>query len=88
MARVSRVCYNGQMPNLSIRITNEDEENLDALVVAVRAYYERMADVMPIAGRYAKETTRSSALRDLLLAWKRGEADKLFNHKLTGPIHD
>jgi hypothetical protein len=76
------------MPNLSLRISEADEENLDRLVVAVRAYYSHMADTLPVAAQMARETTRSSALRDLLLAWKRGEANTLFKCDLTADIND
>lgn len=78
------------MPNISIRISETDEQNLDALVIAVRAYYERVAaQNSPFAGaasQLAREVTRSSALRDLLLAWKRGEANDLFSCNLTKEI--
>lgn len=80
------MCYNGAMPNLSLRISEADEENLDRLVIAVRAYYAHMANTLPIAAQMARETTRSSALRDLLLAWKRGEADELFKCDITADI--
>lgn len=70
------------MPTLSIRINEDDEKTLDRLVVAVRAYYEREARAMPVLAQLAKETTRSSALRDLLLAWKHGSCDQ-FSRDLT-----
>lgn len=61
----------GSMPaSFSIRLNEDDEARLDRLVVAVRAFYE---SAPPAFVRLAGETTRSSALRDLLLAWDRGD---------------
>lgn len=69
--------------SFSIRINQEDEERLDRLVVAVRAFYAHAPE--PFA-RLAGETSRSSALRDLLLAWDRGDdIPSMFSHELTAP---
>jgi hypothetical protein len=74
------------MPNLSIRLNDKDVETLDRLVIGVRAYYEREAKKMPALHQLAKETTRSSALRDLLSAWDHGmDAPKVFSRDLTAP---
>jgi hypothetical protein len=71
--------------DLHIRIDQEDLDRLDRLVVAFRAYYERQP--MPAAKRLAKETTRSSALRDLLLAWEHGIVGEI-STDLTKPTSD
>ena len=72
------------MSSLSLRISDADEQRLDRLVIAVRAFYE--AAPSPF-NRLATETCRSSVLRDLLLAWDRGEnASEMFSRELTGAI--
>jgi hypothetical protein len=77
------------MPNLSIRLSDEEVEILDRLVIGVRAYYERQVVIFPPAAKLAKETTRSSALRDLLLSWEhRMNAPEVFSHELTEPAQD
>jgi len=58
------------MPNISVRLSDEDIEILDQLVVGVRAYYLRKSETMPTLRTI--DTTRSSALRHLLAAWKHG----------------
>jgi hypothetical protein len=74
------------MPNLSIRFNNQEVEDLDRLVVAVRSFYEREATGFAPAAKLATETTRSSALRDLLLAWRRGDdIPAMFSRELTEP---
>jgi hypothetical protein len=76
--------------HISARMSDDEIEILDRLVVAVRAYYEREAVNVPALGphlaKLAKETTRSSALRDLLLAWKHGKADEMFSRDITEAI--
>jgi hypothetical protein len=74
-----------QMVPLSVRFGEAEVETLDRLVVAVRAYYESQAQAFPPAARLANEVTRSSALRDLLLAWKHGCVDQ-FSYKLTEKV--
>jgi hypothetical protein len=77
------------MPNLSIRLSDKEAEDLDRLVIGVRSYYESEAVVFPPAEKLARETTRSSALRDLLLAWRRGDDIlKMFSRELTEPAKD
>ena len=76
------------MPNLSLRMSDDEVETLDRLVVAVRAYYESQSKTMPMLAQVAKETTRSSALRDLLLAWKHGDANSMFSRDITATPHD
>lgn len=72
------------MPNLSIRLSDKEAEDLDRLVVATRAYYERQVAIFPPAAKLAQEATRSSALRDLLLAWRRGDdIHSMFSRELT-----
>ena len=56
------------MPNISVRLSDDDLLTLDELVEAVRLYYIRQAEKVPALREV--ETTRSSALRDLLSAWK------------------
>ena len=75
------------MPSISIRLSDDDVETIDRLVVAVRAYYEREAKAMPVLAQVARETTRSSALRDLLLAWKHGCCEQ-FSRDITDPPID
>jgi hypothetical protein len=58
--------------NLSVRLNDDDEKRLDRLVIAWRAYYTEQAKKMPMASHLPGEVTRSSALRDLLLAWDHG----------------
>lgn len=58
--------------NLSVRLNDDDEKRLDRLVIAWRAYYVEQAKQMPMASHLSGEVTRSSALRDLLLAWDHG----------------
>ncbi len=70
------------MPTISVRISDRDAEALDRLVTSVRAYYEREAQKMPVLGQI--ETTRSSALRDLLSAWDHPTMDvrKAFSREI------
>lgn len=58
------------MPNFSVRLSDTDVQILDKLVVAMRAYYAVQAQSVPQLRSI--ETTRSSALRDLLSAWDHG----------------
>lgn len=73
------------MPTFSVRLSDQDVETLDRLVVAVRAYYEGLAPSFPPAAGLAREVTRSSALRDLLSAWEHGIVHE-FKRELTAPI--
>jgi predicted transcriptional regulator len=59
-----------QMINLSVRLSDDDLQTLDELVEAVRCYYKRQAEQVPALRQI--ETTRSSALRDLLSSWRHG----------------
>lgn len=78
------MCYTSSMPNLSIRFSDEETEALDRLVIAVRAFYEGAAPDFPAAAQLARETTRSSALRDLLRAWqRRDDIPSMFSVELT-----
>lgn len=85
LAFVLRMRYTCPMPTLSIRLSDEEAATLDRLVVAVRAYYDTASKDMPLLAQVGRETTKSSALRDLLLAWKHGKADELFNREITEP---
>lgn len=58
--------------NLSVRLSDDDEKRLDRLVIAWRAYYVEQAKKLPIASHLPDQVGRSSALRDLLLAWDHG----------------
>lgn len=58
--------------HISVRMSDEEIETLDRLVDAVRAHYEDQAKTTPVFAQLAKDVTRSSALRDLLLSWKYG----------------
>jgi hypothetical protein len=71
--------------NLSIRMDDRQVQTLDRLVIAVRAYYESQSKNVPAFAGIARDTTRSSALRDLLLAWEHGKADELFSRDITRP---
>lgn len=75
----------GQRIPISIRISPGEAETLDRLVIACRAYYERQAKTFPPAARMAQEVTRSSALRDLLLAWKHDCCDQ-FSRDITKKV--
>lgn len=66
------------MPQLTFRFSDEEIAQLDRLKDAVRTRYEQMAVTMPRFSDLARETTRSSALRDLLAAWDNGQADTAF----------
>ena len=66
------------MPNISVRMSEGEVEDLDEFVEAVRAYYERGAGDVAVLGRIARETSRSSAIRDLLLSWKQGRTREMF----------
>jgi hypothetical protein len=68
-----------QSTTISVRTPPEEVETLDRLVVACRAYYERQA---PPFNRLAGKVTRSSALRDLLRAWRHGFVGE-FSYDLT-----
>ena len=74
--------------NISVRLDDDSVETLNRLVIAVRAYYERESQTMPALAQLARETNKSSALRDLLLAWKHGKADEMFSRALTAPPQD
>jgi predicted transcriptional regulator len=76
------------MTNLSIRFDDQLLATLDKLVIATRAYYESQANQIPAFAAIAQNTTRSSALRDLLLAWDHGKANELFSREITKPISD
>jgi hypothetical protein len=52
--------------NLSVSLSVREIETLDQLVVATAAYRR----ALPLLAAHAELATRSSALRDLLLAWK------------------
>lgn len=67
------------MPSFHVRLSDEESAMLDRLTAAVRAKYQAMAVTIPRFAQIAEETTRSSALRDLLAAWDHGQADKAFN---------
>jgi hypothetical protein len=72
--------------NLSVRFSDRDIESLDRLVVANRVFYESQAQAFPAAAQMAREATRSSAIRDLLLTWERGEdARERFSRNLARP---
>jgi len=58
------------MPNISVSLGSPDLVALDALVDSLNEYYEREGQKIE-ALRHIK-TTRSSALKDLLSAWKHG----------------
>jgi hypothetical protein len=66
------------MHNLSIRLTDTELAELDQLVAATRRYYQDKAITNPGCARIADACTRSSAIRDLLNAWRRGQANELF----------
>lgn len=68
------------MPSESfhLRLGEEEFAQLDRLTDAVRARYEHIALTIPRFAAVAADTTRSSALRDLLAAWDRGNADTAF----------
>lgn len=63
---------------ISMSMSDEEVECLNELVEAVRAYYERGAGDVAVLGRIARETNRSSAIRDLLLSWKQGRTREMF----------
>lgn len=67
------------MPQLTFRFSDEEMAILDRLTDAVRGRYQDMAITIPRFAQIAEETTRSSALRDLLAAWDHGQADTAFN---------
>lgn len=58
---------------ISVRFSTQEIETLDRLVIACRAFYEKQP--APFS-RMANEVTRSSAIRDLLLAWDHGCCDQ------------
>jgi hypothetical protein len=72
----------GMSNNISLRINDDELETLDRLVVACRAYYN--GSDIPVVKQLARNVTRSSALRDLLLAWKHGCVEQ-FDPALTEP---
>jgi hypothetical protein len=51
---------------LSVSLSAHEVATLDQLVVATVAYRRRL----PLLADHAGQATRSSAMRDLLLAWK------------------
>lgn len=70
------------MPVISIKVHERDLDTLDKLVIAVRAYYERQVPTCPPAAALARNTTRSSAIRDLLSAWDHDIVSE-FSHQQT-----
>ena len=66
------------MPSFHVRLSDEESAMLDRLTAAVQAKYRSMAVTIPRFNQIAEETTRSSALRDLLAAWDHGQADTAF----------
>lgn len=66
------------MPDFHFRLSDDELAQLDRLTDAVRARYEHIALTIPRFAAVAADTTRSSALRDLLAAWDRGNADTAF----------
>lgn len=58
------------MPNISVRLSDQETEILDELVTAMEQYYEEQGEKVP-ALRTIK-TNRSTAFRDLLSSWKHG----------------
>jgi hypothetical protein len=58
------------VPNVSVRLSDQEVGILDEFVEAMEAYYEREGKRVP-ALRTIK-TSRSSAFRDLLSSWKHG----------------
>lgn len=71
------------MPRITVRLSDEEDAQLDRLVAAIKANYERMAITIPIFKDLARSTNRSSALKQLLAAWDHGQADTAFNHDET-----
>lgn len=57
---------------LSLRLDDATDRALDELVALQRERYLELSVTFPPAAGWAENVTRSSAIRDLLLAWHSG----------------